>query len=74
MMNQHLDGWLLADDPQMEVSRWFANIELKRRHRADIDVGDVGTARRAVRLGEQSESRIRNRSRGIDFRVLAKRR
>src|SRR5207244_13300131 len=31
MMNQHLDGWLLADDPQNgNFSMGLANIELKR--------------------------------------------
>src|SRR5206468_5092273 len=31
MMNQHLDGWLLADDPQNGTfSMGLANIELKR--------------------------------------------
>src|SRR5437660_1969923 len=31
MMNQHLDGWLLTDDPQHEnFSMGLANIELKR--------------------------------------------
>jgi hypothetical protein len=37
MMNQHLDGWLLADDPQNgNFSMGLANIELKRGTAPDI--------------------------------------
>jgi hypothetical protein len=41
MMNQHLDGWLLADDPQNgNFSMGLANIELKRGTAADAGRGD----------------------------------
>ncbi len=41
MMNQHLDGWLLADDPQHGTfSMGLANIELKRGTASDIGRGD----------------------------------
>jgi hypothetical protein len=41
MMNQHLDGWLLADDPQNgNFSMGLANIELKRGTAADLGRGD----------------------------------
>ena len=37
MMNQHLDSWLLADDPQHgNFSMGLANIELKRGTAPDI--------------------------------------
>src|SRR5436309_4337909 len=41
MMNQHLDGWLLADDPQNgNFSMGLANIELKRGTAAQAGRGD----------------------------------
>jgi hypothetical protein len=41
MMNQHLDGWLLADDPQNgNFSMGLANIELKRGTAPDAGRGD----------------------------------
>jgi hypothetical protein len=41
MMNQHLDGWLLADDPQHgRFSMGLANIELKRGTAPDSGSGD----------------------------------
>jgi hypothetical protein len=41
MMNQHLDGWLLAEDPQNgNFSMGLANIELKRGTAADAGRGD----------------------------------
>jgi hypothetical protein len=41
MMNQHLDSWLLADDPQnANFSMGLANIELKRGTAADAGRGD----------------------------------
>src|SRR6266567_3604517 len=41
MMNQHLDGWLLADDPQHgNFSMGLANIELKRGTASDSRRGD----------------------------------
>ena len=41
MMNQHLDGWLLADDPQNgNFSMGLANIELKRGTAPDIGRDD----------------------------------
>ena len=41
MMNQHLDGWLLADDPQNgNFSMGLANIELKRGAAPDLGGGD----------------------------------
>ena len=41
MMNQHLDGWLLADDPQHgNFSMGLANIELKRGTASDSGRGD----------------------------------
>jgi hypothetical protein len=41
MMNQHLDGWLLADDPQNgNFSMGLANIELKRGTAAEAGRGD----------------------------------
>src|SRR5437899_5251047 len=41
MMNQHLDGWLLADDPQHgNFSMGLANIELKRGTASDSLTGD----------------------------------
>jgi hypothetical protein len=41
MMNQHLDSWLLADDPQHEnFSMGLANIELKRGTAPDSGRGD----------------------------------
>ena len=45
MMNQHLDGWLLADDPQNgNFSMGLANIELKRGSAADLG-GDGSPSR-----------------------------
>src|SRR5439155_8349367 len=41
MMNQHLDGWLLADDPQHgNFSMGLANIELKRGTASDSGRGE----------------------------------
>jgi hypothetical protein len=41
MMNQHLDGWLLADDPQHgSFAMGLANIELKRGTASDLGSGD----------------------------------
>src|SRR5881296_2158927 len=41
MMNQHLDSWLLADDPQHgNFSMGLANIELKRGTASDSGRGD----------------------------------
>ncbi|PYK07603.1 MAG: hypothetical protein DME67_00225, partial [Verrucomicrobia bacterium] len=41
MMNQHLDGWLLADDPQHgNFLMGLANIELKRGTASDSGRGD----------------------------------
>src|SRR5439155_15234131 len=41
MMNQHLDGWLLADDPQNgNFSMGLAKIELKRGSARDSGRGD----------------------------------
>jgi hypothetical protein len=41
MMNQHLDGWLLADDPQYgSFAMGLANIELKRGTASDLGRGD----------------------------------
>jgi hypothetical protein len=41
MMNQHLDGWLLADDPQNgNFSMGLANIELKRGTAPEAGRGD----------------------------------
>src|SRR6266536_3729939 len=41
MMNQHLDGWLLADDPQHgNFSMGLANIELKRGTASGAGRGD----------------------------------
>jgi hypothetical protein len=41
MMNQHLDGWLLADDPQNgNFSMGLANIELKQGSAPDSGSGD----------------------------------
>src|SRR5438552_15754568 len=41
MMNQHLESWLLADDPQHgRFSMGLANIELKRGTAPDSDIGD----------------------------------
>ena len=41
MMNQHLDGWLLADDPQNgNFSMGLANIELKRGTAPDVGRDD----------------------------------
>ncbi len=40
MMNQHLDGWLLADDPQHgNFSMGLANIELKRGTATSVAAG-----------------------------------
>jgi len=50
MMNQHLDGWLLADDPQNgNFSMGLANIELKR-----------GTAERLGRDGSLSSPPLKS--------------
>ena len=49
MMNQHLDGWLLADDPQNgNFSMGLANIELKRGTAPDIGRDDSSKRRPRV--------------------------
>ncbi len=55
MMNQHLDGWLLADDPQHgNFSMGLANIELKRGYASSVAAG-VTPASQPTRLPPQSE-------------------
>jgi len=45
MMNQHLDGWLLADDPQNgNFSMGLANIELRRGSAPNINAGEAGVS------------------------------
>src|SRR5881394_1541304 len=60
MMNQHLDSWLLADDPQHgSFAMGLANIELKRGVAPDSDSGDssnrppsTGMKSQAINLDE----------------------
>ncbi len=55
MMNQHLDGWLLADDPQHgNFSMGLANIEFKRGTATSVAAG-VPPAAQPIRLPPQSE-------------------
>src|SRR3989441_7029029 len=55
IMNQHLDGWLLADDPQHgNFSMGLANIELKRGTATSVAAG-VTPASQPTRLPPQSE-------------------
>jgi len=55
MMNQHLDGWLLADDPQHgNFSMGLANIELKRGTAPAVAAG-VPPAAQPTRLPPQNE-------------------
>ena len=55
MMNQHLDSWLLADDPQHgNFSMGLANIELKRGIASSVAAG-VTPASQPTRLPPQSE-------------------
>src|SRR5437870_9757519 len=55
MMNQHLDGWLLADDRQHgNFSMGLANIELKRGTATSVAAG-VPPASQPTRLPPQSE-------------------
>jgi hypothetical protein len=54
MMNQHLDGWLLADDPQHgNFSMGLANIELKRGTASSVGAGV--TPAQPTRLPPQPE-------------------
>lgn len=55
MMNQHLDGWLLADDAQHgNFSMGLANIELKRGTASSVAAG-VPPAAQPIRPPPQSE-------------------
>jgi len=55
MMNQHLDSWLLADDPQRgNFSMGLANIELKRGTATSV-VAAVPPAKQPKRLPPQTE-------------------
>jgi hypothetical protein len=55
MMNQHLDSWLLADDPQRgNFSMGLANIELKRGTATSV-VAVVPPAKQPKRLPPQNE-------------------
>ena len=55
MMNQHLDSWLLANDPQHgNFSMGLANIELKRGIASSVAAG-VTPASQPTRLPPQSE-------------------
>src|SRR5437899_2807482 len=55
MMNQHLNGWLLADDSQHgNFSMGLANIELKRGYASSVAAG-VTPASQPTRLPPQSE-------------------
>ena len=52
MMNQHLDGWLLADDPQHgNFSMGLANIELKRGTAASI----TNTSKSTTKMEEPTD-------------------
>ena len=53
MMNQHLDGWLLADDPQHgNFSMGLATIELKRGSAATSTSSITSTSKSTSRMGE----------------------
>src|SRR5437899_6190662 len=55
IMNQHLDGWLLADDPQHgNFSMGLANIELKRGTATSVAAG-LSPAAQPIRLPPQNE-------------------
>jgi len=55
MMNQHLDGWLLADDPQnRNFSMGLANIEFKRGTANSVAAG-VSLTAQPTRLPPQNE-------------------
>src|SRR5436309_12558735 len=62
MMNQHLDSWLLADDPQHgNFSMGLANVELKRGTASSLAEGRRDSPNRL----EMSESaRVRNATEG----------
>jgi hypothetical protein len=58
MMNQHLDGWLLADDPQNgNFSMGLANIELKRSTAAGAGRGDSPNRPLSSAIASTSKSR-----------------
>jgi hypothetical protein len=55
IMNQHLDGWLLADDPQHHsFSMGLANIEFKRGTASSVEAG-VPPAAQPLRLSPQNQ-------------------
>jgi hypothetical protein len=57
MMNQHLDGWLLADDPQNgNFSMGLANIELKRGTAPDMGTDDSSNRRPSSSSTSMSKS------------------
>ncbi len=56
MMNQHLESWLLADDPQQgSFSMGLANIELKRGANA-VEAGASPASKQPGRLAPQNEA------------------
>jgi hypothetical protein len=58
MMNQHLESWLLADDPQNgNFSMGLANIELKRGAATTVEAG-VSPAPKQAGLSPQNETEL----------------
>jgi len=56
MMNQRLDGWLLADDPQHgNFSMGLANIELKRGTAATSTSSITSTSKSTSKIGEPTD-------------------
>jgi hypothetical protein len=57
MMNQHLESWLLADDPQHgRFSMGLANIELKRGAANTVEAGVSPAPKQLGRLPPQAEA------------------
>jgi hypothetical protein len=59
MMNQHLDGWLLADDPQNgNFSMGLANIELRRGTAPTPNPVEAGVSRAQPALSSSPSSQV----------------
>src|SRR5207244_8403820 len=57
MMNQHLDGWLLADDPQNgNFSMGLAKIELRRGSAPDSGTGESPNHQQMITSKSMSKS------------------
>src|SRR5436190_11412288 len=71
MMNQHLDGWLLADDPQNGTfSMGLANIELKRGN-APAPTSSNGRAGSPGRPPSESEATPKDEEADLEESIFA---